>query len=113
MPSAAICARIVDLAPSPIATIAITAPTPMMMPSIVRKARSLFLASARSASAQGHQGLHLMLHLRNHLFADPIGNHQTVAKDNLPPRIRRNIGFVGDENNRDAPAPCSVAETKP
>ena len=41
--------RIVDWAPSPIATIAITAPTPMMMPSIVKKARSLFLASARSA----------------------------------------------------------------
>jgi len=38
-----------------------------------------------------------MLHLSDHLFADPIGNHQTVAKDNLPPGIRRNIGFVPQE----------------
>ena len=36
-------------APSPIATTQITAPTPMMMPSIVNPVRSLFCASAFSA----------------------------------------------------------------
>src|SRR6185437_10693235 len=49
VPRAAICARIVDLAPSPIATMAITAPTPIMMPSMVKKARSLLRANALRA----------------------------------------------------------------
>ena len=44
-----ICSATRACAPDPTPTIAITAPTPMMMPSIVKKARSLFLASARSA----------------------------------------------------------------
>ena len=36
-------------APDPMATVAITAPTPMMMPSMVRAARSLFTRRARRA----------------------------------------------------------------
>ena len=39
----------IALAPSPIATIAITAPTPMMMPSVVRNDRSLLRISALPA----------------------------------------------------------------
>src|SRR5216117_2920324 len=35
--------------PCPMATMAITAPTPMMIPSIVRKARNLFRCNARNA----------------------------------------------------------------
>jgi hypothetical protein len=49
VPRLAICDRMVALAPSPIATIAMTAPTPMMIPSMVRKDLSLFLRSARRA----------------------------------------------------------------
>jgi len=39
------------LEPSPMPIIAMTAPTPMMMPSMVSAARSLFAPSARNASA--------------------------------------------------------------
>jgi hypothetical protein len=39
----------IAFAPSPIATMAITAPTPMMIPNMVRKDRNLFLPRARSA----------------------------------------------------------------
>jgi hypothetical protein len=49
VPALSICARTRDLAPSPIDWMKITAPTPMMMPSVVRKERSLFRRSARAA----------------------------------------------------------------
>src|SRR5437773_11285832 len=49
-PWLALCCWIVALAPWPMLTIAITAPTPMMMPSIVRVERSLFRPSARKAT---------------------------------------------------------------
>ncbi len=38
------------LAPSPMATMAMTAPTPMMMPSAVRKLRNLLRSKARPAN---------------------------------------------------------------
>jgi hypothetical protein len=38
------------VAPCPTATIAITAPTPMMMPSVVRKERTLLRAMERKAA---------------------------------------------------------------
>ncbi len=50
VPALSICARTRDLAPSPIDWMKITAPTPMMMPSVVRNERSLFRRSARAAS---------------------------------------------------------------
>ena len=45
------------LAPSPTATIEITAKTPMMMPSVVRNERSLFRSSARTAMRNVSKGL--------------------------------------------------------
>ncbi len=50
VPALSICARTRDLAPSPIDWMNITAPTPMMIPRVVRKERSLFRRSARAAS---------------------------------------------------------------
>ena len=44
-----------DLAPSPIATMAITAPTPMMMPSAVRNERILLRRSARAGEPASWQ----------------------------------------------------------
>ena len=49
-PMEAICAEIRSLAPAPIATIAITAATPMIIPSIVRMERILFALSDRYAT---------------------------------------------------------------
>jgi hypothetical protein len=49
VPALSICARTRDLAPSPIDWMKITAPTPMMIPSVVRKERNLFRLSARDA----------------------------------------------------------------
>ena len=48
-PRLAICASTCALAPLPMLTIAMTAPTPMMMPSAVRTERSLFRRRARKA----------------------------------------------------------------
>jgi hypothetical protein len=45
-PKEAICVFTIFFAPSPIPTIAITAPTPMMIPSMVRLERILFRPSA-------------------------------------------------------------------
>ncbi len=45
------------LAPSPMATIAMTAPTPMMMPSTVRNERILLRSSARSATRKVSSGI--------------------------------------------------------
>ncbi len=47
LPMLAICSAICLLAPVPIATMAITAPTPMMMPSMVSAERILFTRRAR------------------------------------------------------------------
>jgi hypothetical protein len=46
VPAAEICASMVDCAPLPSATIVMTAPTPMIMPSIVSMVRSLLRLSA-------------------------------------------------------------------
>jgi len=49
VPIVAICACTARLAPSPMLTIAMTAATPMTIPSIVSPARSRFRAKIRSA----------------------------------------------------------------
>ena len=49
-PSAAMRASTCALAPLPMPTMAMTAPTPMMMPSIVSAVRILFRRSARKAT---------------------------------------------------------------
>jgi hypothetical protein len=49
VPALSICARMRDLAPSPIDWMKMTAPTPMMMPRVVRNERILFRRSARCA----------------------------------------------------------------
>src|SRR6266700_3171229 len=49
-PRLAICASTCDFAPLPIPTIAITAPTPMIMPSAVSTERILFRRKARNAT---------------------------------------------------------------
>ena len=56
VPALSICARTRDFAPSPIDCMKITAPTPMMMPSVVRKERSLFRAQRASRESQGFAG---------------------------------------------------------
>ena len=48
-PISEICARILRFDPCPMASIAMTAATPMIIPSMVRNPRNLLLVSARSA----------------------------------------------------------------
>jgi hypothetical protein len=48
LPMLDICSEICWLAPEPTATMAITAPTPMIMPSMVREERILFTQRARN-----------------------------------------------------------------
>src|ERR1041385_1607411 len=103
VPKLAICSCTLFLAPSPMATIAITAPTPMMMPSMVRKERSLFLAKARRAIR------HAMINMRSppaSVSRNPtlarIRNEQTIAKDDPPLGILRDVGLMGNQDDGDA-----------
>src|SRR6187402_2696543 len=60
------CSVMLCLLPCPMATMAMTAATPMMMPSMVRKARSLFRWSARKATRMRFNGcISLSIVVRN------------------------------------------------
>ena len=72
VPALSICARTRDFAPSPIDWMKITAPTPMMMPSVVRNERSLFRRSARAGESQGFAGADHARRLRDRLRASAV-----------------------------------------
>ena len=61
----AICSAIFLLAPVPTASMAMTAPTPMMMPSMVRAERILFTLSALK-DMLNVEGILIMLFLSSH-----------------------------------------------
>ena len=58
VPAALTCSSIVVCAPRPSATIVITAPTPMIIPSIVSMVRILLRLSAFNAMTQRHEDRH-------------------------------------------------------
>ena len=58
VPIAANASSTCAFAPSPMATIAMTAPTPMMMPSVVRNERILLRKQRAQRDAQGLQRIH-------------------------------------------------------
>ncbi len=100
VPKLAICERIVDLAPSPMATMAITAPTPMMMPSMVRNARSLLRARARSAIRNVINQAFTRSSCHRHLVR--LGLSEITApsrEDDLPLGMLGDVRLVGHENN--------------
>ncbi len=59
-----ICSDILWLAPEPTATMAITAPTPMMMPSMVSAERILFTRIARIEICKV-EGMFIIIQIRN------------------------------------------------
>ena len=92
-------------APSPIATIAITAATPMMMPSAVSSDRSLLRSSARSATRTTSPGLMTPppalpapLRLTRSSWIRP--SRTTITRS----RVGRDVRLVGDQHDRDAVA---------
>src|SRR6516162_4989372 len=93
-PSAANCSWAFLAAPSPIPITAITAPTPIIKPSMVRLERILLRPSARSASTiadeksmdalilnRRHSLQHLARHMEN--FHDIISLDLAIAKDDF------------------------------
>src|SRR5690606_26148653 len=104
---------IVSPAPRPTASMAITAATPMMTPSMVRNERILRRASERRAmrnrsakrmsvlSRRGDQGLQLLARV-----ADPRGGLVTedaaVAHHDLALGESGHVGLVGDQHDGDA-----------
>src|SRR5215472_11367887 len=110
-PRFAICCCMVWSAPWPMPTMAITAPTPMMMPSMVNSVRILLRASARKAIRnverrsiallffQDRQGLQ---HLRGAGLVgdDFIAADFAVAEDDSPPRKLRDVVLVRHQHNR-------------
>src|SRR5690242_14457501 len=118
VPMLSICACTDADAPWPILTIAITADTPMMMPSIVNAARILFRTSARKATRMIINKVICLLVfvvvVRNHrqtlqLFRRvTLMLHLVIALDlailehDDSLRVFRNIGFVRNEHERDA-----------
>src|SRR5881296_612060 len=100
-PWLAICCWIVALAPWPMLTIAITAPTPMMMPSIVRVERSLFRPSARSATRIKVKKMIIgsILQRRHpgyHLGRDASMGHSLVLQDAAVAKGDDALGEIGD-----------------
>src|SRR5262249_55500405 len=93
-PSAANCSWAFVVAPSPIPMTAITAPTPIIKPSIVRLERILLRPKARSASTNADEksidGLvldrrHSLQDLTRHMgnFNNIISLDLSIPKDNL------------------------------
>ena len=70
------------LAPSPMATIAMTAPTPMMMPSVVRNERSLLRRMRAERDAEGVEGVHARPRLRGRA---PRGSCRVVRRARARP----------------------------
>ena len=102
-------------APAPTATIVITAPTPMMMPSIVSIERSLLTRSASSATLSvarkfmrppARPGGRCAAHLRGGIlrFVRHVADEPAVAERQKPRRERRDVLLVRDDDHRDAAA---------
>src|SRR5207248_2660428 len=110
-PMAAIWSCTCLLAPCPTPTIAITAPTPMMIPSMVSPERSLLRPSARTAILtmetksitrsvlQRRHGLHHLCRPRpiRHRVVPP---DLSVAKHDRALRILRDVGFMRHQHHR-------------
>src|SRR5579884_1184466 len=113
-PRFAICFCTVWSAPCPIPTIAITAPTPMMMPSMVRTERILFRASARKAICNVESrsiNASLVFQYRHRLqrfsCAHTISDHfvapdLAIAKDHSPFRELGNVMLVRHQDDGEA-----------
>src|SRR5207247_551380 len=130
-PRLAICASTCALAPLPIPTIAITAPTPMIIPSAVSTERILFRRSARKATL--NVGPTLIVFVRNvkslswsntgllfrvicrscrrffrlgfggrSLCDNFVAKQNSVAHYNIPPRISGNVLLVRHHHNGDS-----------
>src|SRR4051794_26456339 len=116
-PRLAICACTCAFAPLPIPTIAITAPTPIIIPSAVRAERSLFRRSARNAIRNVDPKRILALHRYQiidcrkpaQFFSsnEPVGDrtiatHKTIAHHHVAPCESRDVRFVRDHDDGDA-----------
>ena len=83
-------------APTPIATVTMTAATPITMPSIVSSERTLLRISAASASEALREPSCCSP------FVDRIVGDETVAERDDSARVRGDVGLVRDEHDRDA-----------
>src|SRR5215472_9393446 len=112
-PIAAICCCTCSRAPWPKATMAITAPTPIMIPSMVRPERSLLRASARNASrivARNSDKLHDSVFEHGHVLQHDFGKgplcdgfvfaYCAIAKHDCPLGEMGDVRFVSDQHNR-------------
>src|SRR4051812_24483872 len=118
-PRLAICASTCAFAPLPMLTMAITAPTPMMIPSAVSADRSLLRRNARPAilnvdaslirQASGNHRLRRrfvqLLQLRDGVQAlrhHSVGHNPAVAHDDIAPAIRGDVRLMRDHDDGDA-----------
>ena len=99
LPAFAICCEIVACAPWPMLTMAITAPTPMIMPSMVSVDRSLFRPSALSAILKVMSHIDLPVARLRVLPGSLIRHQLAIFKVNLPLRISCNVRLVGHKHN--------------
>src|ERR1041384_7503149 len=115
-PSAAMRACTCALAPLPMPTIAITAPTPIIIPSMVSAVRSLFRRRARNAILMVAQILMHSVQLPLFLFlAQPaqlafgkqpgshrrVADHFAVPHHDHAPGVMRDVQFMGDHDDGD------------
>src|SRR3990172_8438040 len=104
VPRLATCSAILRFAPWPMATMTITAPTPMMTPSIVRSVLILFLRMLWAATLV--RTLAFISHHRFQLVREAAGTHilvsddAPVAKLDDPLGVARDVLLVGHEQDR-------------
>src|SRR5918997_1047880 len=112
-PSERICRSTRFRAPAPIATMAITAATPMTMPSTVRSERSVFAPMAdradRTASVRRMRASRRVLASRVERRLPPVLHHPPVPEANDAAGMAGDVGVVGDEDHSDA-LPVQVLE---
>src|SRR6202011_3899692 len=109
-PRLAICASTWALAPLPIPTIAMTAATPMMMPSAVSTERILFRRNARNAMLNvdptlialfrdATRPLLKLVHRIQPSLNCNIVEHQAIAHDYVASRVGCNVRLVREHND--------------
>ena len=110
LPMLAICSEILSLAPVPTASMVMTAPTPMMIPSMVRAERILLTRRARSDIFNVEGMLIMAFSLwRSHWVLNRlssfVADDAPVEEADDPPAEGGDVRFMGHEDDRDARIP--------
>src|SRR5262245_15248803 len=115
-PAAVTCSSIAARAPSPTATVASTAPTPIAMPSSVNAARSRFRPSVLRDSSKlsrrdiGRHRLHELVAGHATGLVDRVRHDPAVDEADDARSVLRDLALVRDEDDGDPPLAAKPLE---